>query len=218
MNGYAQDVVARFCAERTKLLQTAPTVPLTTAQQLLASTLPDGARVLDFGGGAGIFAVILRRAFPNKISRYCVVETAHQVAAALAAGLGGVAEFSTEIPKQDFDVVLTSGVLQYLDEPIGALRKLAALKAPVLILARNVFSAVDLHIEQTVPLFAHGPGPVPSGFTDQNITHSVRTVKVGDAKDVLAEAGYSIRSTSPDESGLPIRHPALIGENWVCSR
>jgi hypothetical protein len=173
--------------------------------------------------GEGLIDCLLRRVachwFDSPISRFhIVVETQHQVSAALAAGLDDIADFSTEIPDQDFDVVITSGALQYLENPIGRLRKLVALKAPTLVLARNLFSSIDLFIEQKTTLFNHLPGPLPPGFADRIVRHYPQTVNIDDARAVLAEAGYIIRATVPDESGYPIRHPSLVGENWLCVR
>lgn len=215
-DAYSEDVVAEFCARRTKLsLATEEPVVLNTAQLMLATAAGDGAKILDFGGGAGTFGVTLRRAMPNLFSRYLVVETFHMAEASRREEIPGI-EFSSEIPDAKFDVVISSGTLQCLDKPIEQLKRLVDVGARHLVLARNLFSNSQRFIHHRAPLFNHGSGPIPPGFKNIEVDHYLQSVDIGEARRIV-QSRYDISFICSNASGHPMRDDAFIGEDWFCS-
>jgi putative methyltransferase (TIGR04325 family) len=162
----ADETVARFCVERARGCEFS--VPLDPSFAELAFAASQGSSILDFGGGAGMHGMMLRRLLPNRLLTYHVVETPETVRLASATGIS----FSTAIPAdRSFDVVFSSGTLQYMDDPIATTSELVSLDATILLLTRNAFAERPRYFRQVAPLFDHGGGTIPPGFENRPIVH-----------------------------------------------
>jgi putative methyltransferase (TIGR04325 family) len=217
--GYDGALVAEFCAARAKLWvesgERGPALPGMPILALACSSLGGKAAILDFGGGAGMLGLSLRKYFPHLVARYVVVEVGPMVEAAAKAWLPFV-QFVNEIPTHNFDVVVSSGTLQYVAEPERTLTDLVALRAPRLLLLRGFFTAEPRYLRQKAPLFNHGAGPLPSGFADCTLEHFLRTLSP-ERYQTIVNKFYKIDFTLLNASGLPMSDPSFIGEDWYCS-
>jgi hypothetical protein len=155
--------------------------------------------VLEFGGGTGYHATTLSRLLPGLVSRYVVVETAAQVAAANGK-IAGV-QFLDRIPDENFDIVFSSGALQCTQAPLGYLKQLCDLAAPVMVFARNAFSDRQVFFEQRSSMLNHGAGPVPDGFEDLITTLYVQTLKETDFLNLIGNR-YARCAKLPNGSGI----------------
>lgn len=220
IGAYQESLVASFCAARASLFHdtAAASSPLGSgALHLALAALKIGrpASILDFGGGTGNLGLAVRRAFPESVGRYVVIETDPMVAAAGESGLAGV-EFTTDMPPDPFDVVMSSGTLQCTPDPLDYLRRLVALGAPQLLLLRNLFARQQKYIRYSAPLFLHGEGPLPHGFENSNVDHFLQTVDFGEAQTIVSTR-YDIRFKTANTTGHPMPHSDFIGEDWFCT-
>jgi putative methyltransferase (TIGR04325 family) len=157
------------------------------------------ASILEFGGGTGYHATTLRRLLPGSISRYAVVETSAQVAA--ARDILKDAEFYDRFPNEHFDIAFSSGALQCTQSPFGFLKQIIDLKAPIMVFARNAFSDRQIYFEQKANMFNHGAGTAPSDFANVTTTLYVQTLR---ESDFLAAIQSSYRQVAKiqNDSGV----------------
>jgi putative methyltransferase (TIGR04325 family) len=103
-------------------------------------------RVLDFGGWSGVYSVAIRQAFPTLELNWTVVETpavSHQF-----QHLPAPDWLSWEVTPDSahgYDMVLASGSLNYVPDPIPTLQKLARL-APYLVVTRLPLWPIPAHL------------------------------------------------------------------------
>lgn len=133
-------------------------------------------RVLDFGGGCGAhFVAAAALAGAGSVDRWAVVETESMCAAARTHD--PALTFHTSIADAyaslgDVDLVLASGVIPYVPDPVGTLAALAAVGAPSLVLARTPLSPDDRDhvLIHTTALSTHGPGDLPAPAQDRPVS------------------------------------------------
>ena len=134
--------------------------------------------VLDYGGACGASFFELDHLLPSLIAEWRVVETE---AMARAAGkvfqeeriwfYSDLDEAVQDMPSRD--LLIASGVLQYLPGPLSSLRHLLALEFSYLYVTRTPVSAHfkrPLIGKQVAWLSAHGPGPMPPGIPDRKVS------------------------------------------------
>lgn len=80
--------------------------------------------VLDYGGGTGVYAKVMRQLMPSTAFDWSVLESAPVVAACQDIA-GSPARFISELPSAPVDVAIISGTLQYLREPWAVLDQVA---------------------------------------------------------------------------------------------
>ena len=169
----------------------------------IAATARRSVRVLDFGGGPGSGFVQLLSALPSGTAiDYCVVELPQTCAAGrkLFAGDSRI-RFSTELPERAsaYDIIYVNSALQYVDEYADLLQRLAALRAPWLLLARLAAG--------TAPTFASQQVNVPG----QTLPYWF--LNVDEVRGMLKAAGYDLAcdfllERVYDQSSLPATHRA----------
>lgn len=133
-------------------------------------------RVLDFGGGCGAHYVAARAlAGDGAVDRWAVVETESMCAAARTHDPG--LTFHTSIDDacaslQDVDLILASGVIPYVPDPVGTLGALTEVGALALVLARTPLSPDDRDhvLIHTTALSTHGPGDLPAPTQDRPVS------------------------------------------------
>lgn len=160
-------------------------------------------RVLDFGGGPGSGFVQLVSALPPGTAiDYTIIDLPQTCAAGkdLFAGDGRI-RFSTEFPEHAsaYDIVYVNSALQYVDEYADMLQRLAALRAPWLLLARLAAG--------TAPTFASQQVNVPG----QTLPYWF--LNVDEVSGMLKAAGYDLAcdfllERVYDQSNLPAPHRA----------
>jgi putative methyltransferase (TIGR04325 family) len=154
--------------------------------------------VVDFGGGTGTGFVQLAASLPDDtVIDYLVVDQAPVCAAGRALFEGDARiRFATELPPAAgaMDIVYANSVLQYIDDYAGALRGLAALGAPWLLLGQLAAGEFRTFATQQVNV----PGQIlPYWF-----------LSVEEVTTVLKDSGYelvcqTLMSTSYDVGALP---------------
>ncbi len=92
--------------------------------RILADPVPAGARVADFGAGLG--AIVDRLAGYDTV---CIEVDPHLRGALEAKGYRVVSRAS-ELPAGSLDAVVSSNVLEHIDDDVGALRELRAVLRP----------------------------------------------------------------------------------------
>lgn len=211
---YQGEIVPRFCAARAALSDTSDRLSDPSAIELaLAVSKISGARVLDFGGGAGVHYSALRR-FGFDVSRYVIVETQQMIDAARSAGLSGV-EFKEAIPDEPFDIVFSAGALQSTDDPMSYLAALVAIRAPTLLLTRNAFSDRPRYFMRENKLFDHGSGPIPDGFSQSTVTHYSQSLPFDEVK-VIVGRHYEIVMQMQNTTGIPSQE-GVFGVDLLCN-
>jgi putative methyltransferase (TIGR04325 family) len=213
-SAYFNDDVARFCAARSHSIVRTEQVFEPSVVQLAFAVQTEGARVLDFGGGCGGHAAMLRELSRRRIDRYVVIETPQMIASAKASGLNGV-HFAETVPDEPFDIAFSSGTLQYVDDPLAALATIVDVGAPTLLLARNMFSDRVRYFRQSTTLFEHGAGDVPAGFSDRPIKHYVQALAFDRVKNIIRHR-YEIVLMTENNSGIPGGAPNIHGCDLLC--
>jgi len=115
---------------------------------LEASRPGSHVRVLDFGGAFGHLFGVATSAFPNLSWEWTVVETPTMVAMAAGTDVGRSISWTSDLDSalgERWDLVLASGTIQYVPDPIGVLTKLGGM-APYVLLTRLPLWPVDRHL------------------------------------------------------------------------
>lgn len=182
--GYESRDIADVVVAKTRRLVDNQPVELPPPGILLAAASLAGRgsslRIVDIGGAAGAHYVAVRRIIPRSIHLdWIVVETSAMVAAATRLDHGGEVSFSTELTaalrawSNPPDLVLASGVLMCLPDPLATLEQICDSRAGALVFARTGLSpdAKTRIIIQESRLKDNGPGPLPAGFTDRVVRY-----------------------------------------------
>ena len=183
-SGYESSDVAEVVVEKTRRLVHEQPVELPPSGILLAAASLAGRggslRVVDVGGAAGAHYVAVRRLLPQSTRLdWIVVETSAMVAAVARIDHDDEVKFSTDLLAalrawaSPPDLVLASGVLMCLPDPLAALAQISDSKAGALVFTRTGLSA-DARtriIIQESRLQDNGPGSLPAGFTDRLIRY-----------------------------------------------
>lgn len=147
-------------AERDSVLLDTPNYSYPVLSTVLRAALENGGRVcvLDFGGSLGSSYRDFRSFAPSSPAvLWFVVEQKHFVERGRAqfqtAELRFAFDIAEVLAQQKPDVVLLSGVLQFIEEPDRLLEDLAAASPRYLVLDRTPFSAApdDIFTVQLVP-------------------------------------------------------------------
>jgi S-adenosylmethionine-dependent methyltransferase len=185
----------------------ARTVVVWDAVRALLEDRPDGARVLDIGGGTGGFAVRLA-GFGHQVT---VVDPSPDALAALArrADEEGVADRVTGLqgdlgdlaglaPEGGVDLVLCHGVLGLVEDPAAALATIASVLRPGGVLSLLVSQqhaavlarAMAGHLTQAKALLEGSTSGAPGDGADQRPTE--RRFTADQVTGLLEAAGYAV--------------------------
>jgi putative methyltransferase (TIGR04325 family) len=166
-------------------------------------------RIVDFGGGMGISYVDVRAACGPVVLEYTVVETEAVCAAGRSLFAADSAiRFVTSLGQanQGADIVYVSSALQYVPDPLAALRELASLRARYMLL-------VNLSAGE-IPTYATAQRNVPGSV----IGYWFLALNV--VTEVLQAEGYVQRRSSLSERTLtgfdvPRRYRLARGRNLL---
>lgn len=176
--------------------------------------------VIDIGGACGSHFYRAVRFFGrNTPIQWHVVETPAMVRTAEIYGFSEEIHFYSSLDDASHDtspadLVLCSGALQYLPDPERSLRQLLAHVGRFLCIARvPVATTQDLFFcTQTTRLSANGPGLLPSGFTDRNITYPMAIIPASTIESFLKSGAFQVSVLEdsdllyhPDTGYLPFR-------------
>lgn len=213
--GYEDGDLVRAVVEKNiifrKHIRDRPVFDLAALRTLIAFGLSKTAeelKVIDFGGGAGYHYEIARAALGKSSAiRWNIVETPAMAKAAQCVEEDGLRFFdSVEDAGRDLgtvDLVLASSALQYCPDPELFLRRLVDVGARHLFITRTPFSesGEDVISVQRSRLSANGPGPLPSGFTDVEISYPITYLSTAKVEEILSQK-YEVRFKIEEERGV----------------
>jgi putative methyltransferase (TIGR04325 family) len=192
------------------LISSPPTLDLNSARTLLGISLAisDGKlTVLDFGGGGGYHYFIARAALPKDVLLdWRVVETPAMVTLAHDRLSNNELHFFDSIQhatqdNKDFDLLFSSGSLQYCPDPKWTLTEMLGVGAKHLFITRTPFSEEEAYIAiQQSRLKDNGPGPFPPGFDDCEISYPITFILKRETEEIL-KSKYTIRFSINEEGG-----------------
>jgi putative methyltransferase (TIGR04325 family) len=206
---YEAELLNRFRVERARLnvrfLEPGDLSPsFAVALEALRGCRAPRPTVVDLGGACGEWGWLLRRESGRDLD-HVVVESPD-----LAARLSGDPFFDwfrcvTDLPGA-FDVFLSSGTLQYLEDPYAPLERAFQRARERVVLVRNGFGATEVFRVQRSRLGDNGAGArLPPGFDPETpVTYPHRTVRKDRVLDLAARAGWRVvlrRPAAPSGSG-----------------
>lgn len=155
--------------------------------------------VIDFGGACGVHYFFVRTLFAQRLDvRWFVVETP-EMAARGDALADGEPRFFDDLDRASreigpVDLVLSSGVLQYVPDPCATLGRLLACRAPSVLLTRVGLTTGDRDLVgvQVTRFAQNGPGPLPAGARDGVARYPVTAVRE-DRFEAMLKERYRIR-------------------------
>ncbi len=194
---YSAKTVNEFRVKRSAGRLVDGSVLCASALSLVARMVPStaGLTVTDLGGATGDLGADFLAAFPD--AQFVVVE--NETLVELMQGRSKV-QFSKQIPAS-CDIFYTSGTLQYLDDPMPVLAAGFDSAKQLVAVVHNSFSDVDLFHVQTSRLFANGMGPIPEGFSDQDISYPHRTLREDQIVALAVAKGFECISRISEIEG-----------------
>jgi putative methyltransferase (TIGR04325 family) len=131
--------------------------------------------VLDFGGGCGVHYFTCAQRFRIPL-RWAIVETAPMAQKGKEVAQGRFELFTEIAAAADrlgrIDLVLASGAIPYVPDPLDTLKALVSLRPRHFALARfPVWGAPQTIGLQTSWLSDNGIGPMPSGVSDREVRY-----------------------------------------------
>ena len=168
----------------------------------------DRLNVLDFGGGAGYHYQLAKAALGNSMNlTWNIVETA-----AMAKECKRIADINlnffcsiSEAKRNSgfVDLVFTSSALQYCPEPLAYLKELTEVGAKYIFITRTPLndSAEAIISTQRSKLSTNGPGSLPDGFIDKNVSYPITFTSKAEFEKVLKKY-YDIRFVISEDKAV----------------
>jgi putative methyltransferase (TIGR04325 family) len=132
------------------------------------------AKVLDFGGGGGNLYFVAEKFFPHASFDWNVVETNQMVKQArkfIQNGPNFHSDIFKLLGKNDFDLLIMSGSLQYLPDPLGFLQKILDKNIDYIFFTRTPLTNLKENYSymQESFLSENGHGDLPRGIKDKKV-------------------------------------------------
>lgn len=183
-DGYENNAIVTTVVEKNlryrEKMRTAPVLRLDELRSVVALGLARRStqlNVLDFGGGGGYHYTIANLlSSPADRLRWNVVETPAMARAAAPLATENLKFFDdVEVAARDLgtvDLIFVSSSISYTRDPLATLRTLAALGARHLHITRTPLSVNHerLIVKQTTWLGDNGPGPLPAGVENRQVS------------------------------------------------
>jgi putative methyltransferase (TIGR04325 family) len=155
-------------------------------------------RVFDLGGGGGTHFLVARKYIESEIELvWAVVETPAMVAEARSLCEPELSFFDNADSASQhlgtIDIAIASGVFEYLPNPLSELKKFLDLDAQYIFITRTALSNErdSIHKIQKSRLKDNGPGRMPDGFRDAEISYPITVVNRNAFRQIL-ETRYEI--------------------------
>ncbi len=139
--------------------------------------------VLDIGGACGANYFLLDHFLPGKIGNWSVLETPSMVAEARRVfqntRLTFVDDIEQLVNRSAFDLLLGSGIFQYLPSPMADLDAWRKMGIPFVYFTRTtvgIGSGELVVTKQIADLASHGPGPLPEGFINHKTSQPMTII------------------------------------------
>lgn len=181
--------------------------------------------VIDFGGGGGYHYTIASRALGERVAlKWNVVETTAMVKEARRLANGNLKFFSDiNNAEQDLgsvDLVFTSSALQYCPDPLAFLKKLVEVNAQYIYITRTPFvnNCNNIVSIQVSKLSSNGPGPLPAGYRDINITYPITYASKMAAEEIIKEKYNILFEIAEDKSVFRFGNRKIDFVGYFCVR
>lgn len=204
VEGYENDVLVETILRKTAALRDAARIDEVVAGETLLPTLlgvetskgVEPLRVLDFGGAAGFHYFVAKQAHPSYRLRWAVVET-HAMAKAAASHANEELQFFADATSAldwlgGLDLFHSNSAIHYVPEPEPMVERLVRLKAPVMLWARIFLGDRREKLLQKSRLADNGPGPLPPGIRDREVTYPATRLARRDFLAVHEKMGYRL--------------------------
>jgi putative methyltransferase (TIGR04325 family) len=174
--------------------------------------------VVDLGGACGEWGLVLQKSSRRPVD-YCVVESPDLAGRLAADPFFDWFRCVTEIPS-GFDVFLSSGTLQYLDDPYGPLEVAFERAREFVVLARNGFCDREVFRVHRSRLGDNGAGAeLPPGFDpDLPVAYPHRTVSRERILAMAERAGWRLLERRASASGVLPWRGRVFGEDLLFGR
>lgn len=210
-NSYANSHLNNFRLERFKLnIETLPKISQPSFKFLIENicfylnhykTFP---KILDLGGGFGDGFLYLRNIFKDEDITYSIIEQKEVVE------LSKKIEFKCKsnhkinfthsidlaLEKNSYDLLFSSGTLQYLENPYVILDKINYTDIKMIGLTRNSFSKKTKYISQMSFLHSNGAGIVPKNFKNFVLVYPHTTIEEEKLLNTLNKFKISFTNSS----------------------
>jgi putative methyltransferase (TIGR04325 family) len=218
--GYDDPDIARVVCEKTRVLISSlgatPKLSRQAVQDLfvLSRLSADGPLgVLELGGACGALFHLSRIFQVDRRLAWTIVESRSMVRAAASLGSFAGLRIQEDLPRaphpvESLDLVIASGSLQYMPDPLATWRSLLALGADRVYLTRtSVATDLDrpLITRQVTRLATHGPGMMPSGIPDRLTSQPITFVPEQRIRDLIGASGYEV-AVEFDEGPAALTH------------
>lgn len=191
-DSYANNDLNNFRLQRFKLnyenLHTIPQPSFKFLIEIISLYLSNHKtfpKILDLGGGFGDGFLYLRNIFNDTDIAYSVVEQNEVVE--LSKNIDFKCAFNHKIDffnsidlalkKNSYDLLFSSGTLQYLKNPYVILDKLNFTNVKMIGLTRNSFRKNAKYFSQMSYLFSNGTGSVPQNFKNHILLYPHTTIE-----------------------------------------
>jgi len=231
--GYDDDlipdvVVAKKDVFQRNLQHGQPVIDLGSFRMLIAMGFAEKRnpfRILDFGGAAGYHYFIARLAAESHTRLdWRVVETTSM---ATAAGRLANEELSFFPTIEDAlktwegppNLVFASQVLMYVPEPLDTLGRLLSLQAKRVFVTRTGLSPDETtrFIVQESTLADIGPGPLPPGVVDKEVTYPNTFIPLTAFERLITSSGYNIIARVNEDAAVWRAGDTLINQyGYLC--
>jgi putative methyltransferase (TIGR04325 family) len=180
--------------------------------------------VVDFGGGGGNHFAIANMGFSESVMfDWNIVETPKFVEKARKFKVPNLRYFdelkgAVDVLPQ-IDLLLVSSTLQYCPDPIGMLQQLTMTGAKYFYLTRTPFNsgAETIYSTQSSWLSKNGPGQLPAGFEDRQISYPIGYASRSKVEEVLGER-YNIlfKEDEGEAPAFKVREKKINMTGYFC--
>jgi len=230
--GYENDAIVSLVVEKNvryrEKMRTAPLLRLDELRSIIGLGLARRSselNVLDFGGGGGYHHTIANLvSSSNDRIRWNVIETPAMARAAAPMVTESLKFFDdVEAAARDLgrvDLIFVSSSISYTRDPLATLRLLANVRAKYLHITRTPLS-VDhpkLIVKQTTWLGDNGPGPMPAGIKNRQVSCPDTAVNKAAFEAALRERYKICLATTEDRDVHRTTQESLHYYGYLCER
>lgn len=230
--GYENDAIVNLVVEKNlryrEKLRTEPVLRLDELRSIVGLGLArrtSELNVLDFGGGGGYHHTIANLVCaPSDRLRWNVVETPAMARAAAPMATENLKFFDDiEVAAKDLgrvDLIFVSSSISYTKEPLVTLRLLSGLGARYLHITRTPLSMrhEKLIVKQTTWLGDNGPGPMPAGVENRQVSCPDTAVSKAAFEAVLRTSYKICVATTEDRDVHRTASESIHYYGYLCER
>jgi putative methyltransferase (TIGR04325 family) len=230
---YDSNKLAKVVVAKNKLLITylsdheMPVLDLIYLRPLLVFSLiqKESLNVFDLGGGGGTHFHVVRNFLNRTIKlRWAIVETKSMVEEARVITNNELSFFDNNkdayLFLQSIDIGLASGVFQYLNDPIHGLIDFMNSGAKFIFISRTALTNNNSELKtiHETRLKDNGPGSLPEGISDSEVSYPVSVVNKGLFIKTLSSQYKILCEIEEDQNVYQIDGHSVNLYGFLCER